>query len=59
LNDAQILFQRKNRPVPAERLIRAAIALYQERDDPHGLGNANREYRDFIKSDAVINWQAA
>ena len=43
LNDAAYLFQKENRPVPAETLIQEAIVIYEKRDDPHGLGNANRE----------------
>ena len=57
LNDAEELFISQNRPLPAERLIREAMAIYQERDDPHGLGNANREYGDLLKSPAVAKWE--
>lgn len=57
LDDAEGLFLRQGRPLPAERLIREAIAIYQERDDPHGLGNANREYGDLLGSAAVIKWE--
>jgi tetratricopeptide (TPR) repeat protein len=56
LNDAEYLFMKENRPVPAERLILEAMAIYQKLDDPHGLGNANREYGDFLRSQAVVNW---
>jgi tetratricopeptide (TPR) repeat protein len=59
LNDAAYLFQKKNRPVPADTLIQKAIVIYQKRDDPHGLGNANREYGDFLRSAAVFNWRVA
>jgi tetratricopeptide (TPR) repeat protein len=59
LNDAEFLFMNKNRPVPPETLILEATAIYQKRDDPHGLGNANRAYGDFLRSQAVVNWQAA
>jgi tetratricopeptide (TPR) repeat protein len=59
LNDAEVLFQRKNRPLPAEELIQEALVIYQERDDPHGLGNAHREYGDLLKSSAVVNWEPA
>lgn len=58
LNDAEYLFARENRPLPAERLIREAISIYEERDDPHGLANANREYGDLPKSPAVLSWEA-
>ena len=57
LNDAQHLFLRQNRPLPAERLIREAIVIYQERNDPHGLGNAHREYADLLRSPAVARWE--
>jgi hypothetical protein len=57
LNDAEELFLNQNRPLPAERLIREAMAIYQERDDPHGLGNANREYGDLLRSPAVAKWE--
>jgi tetratricopeptide (TPR) repeat protein len=59
LNDAEYLFMHENRPVPAESLILEAMAIYRKRDDPHGLGNANREYGDFLRSEAVTNWQRA
>ena len=57
LNDAAVLFSSKNRPVPAEKLIQEALSIYQERDDPHGLGNAHREYGDLLKSSAVVSWE--
>jgi tetratricopeptide (TPR) repeat protein len=59
LNDAAYLFQKENRPVPAETLIQEAIVIYEKRDDSHGLGNANREYGDFLRSGAVFNWRDA
>jgi tetratricopeptide (TPR) repeat protein len=59
LNDAEYLFTHDNRPVPAESLILEAMAIYRKRDEPHGLGNANREYGDFLKSQAVANWEKA
>jgi tetratricopeptide (TPR) repeat protein len=57
LNDAEVLFLKKNRPVPAEKLIQEAMAIYQERDDLHGLGNAHREYGDLLESPAVVAWE--
>jgi tetratricopeptide (TPR) repeat protein len=59
LVDAEFLFMNKNRPVPAETLILEAMAAYQKLDDPHGLGSANREYGDFLRSQAVVNWERA
>ena len=57
LNDAEDLFMRQDRPLPAERLIREAIAIYQERDDALGLGHAHREYGDLLRSPAVAKWE--
>ena len=57
LHDAEDLFMRQDRPLPAERLIREAIAIYQEKDDPHGLGNAYREYGDLLMSPAIVKWE--
>lgn len=54
LNDAADLWQRQDRPFPAERLIREAIVIYKERNDFHGLGNAHREYGDMLRSNAVV-----
>lgn len=59
LDDAEVLFERKNRPLPAEELIQEALVIYQKRDDPHGLGNAHREYGDLLRSPAVVNWEPA
>jgi tetratricopeptide (TPR) repeat protein len=58
LVDAAVLFGQENRPVPAEKLINEAMSIYQRNDDPHGLGNANREYGDFLTSPAVGNWES-
>ena len=57
LNDAEDLFMRQDRPLPAERLIREAIAIYEERNDSHGLGNAHREYGDLLRSPAILKWE--
>jgi len=53
LNDAELLFRQQDQPVLAEKLIREAMAVYGERDDAHGLGNAYREYADLLRSNAV------
>jgi tetratricopeptide (TPR) repeat protein len=53
LNDAAVLFGQKDRPLPAERLIREAIAIYQHNNDAHGLGAGYREYADLLTSPAV------
>ncbi|MFI4939630.1 MAG: hypothetical protein ACHP7O_04700 [Burkholderiales bacterium] len=54
LQDAEDLYGRQDRALPAERLIWEAIAIYQERDDPHGLGNAYRAYADFLRSPSIF-----
>ena len=59
LDDAEVLFQKRNRPLPAEELIQEALVIYQERNDPHGLGNAHREYGDLLRSPAVVSWEPA
>lgn len=59
LNDAAVLYGRQDRPLPAERLIQEAIAIYQRKNDAHGLGTAYREYGDFLRSATVANWESA
>ena len=55
LNDAAVLFGQKDRPLPAERLILEAMSIYQNNNDPHGLGNAYREYAHLLTSPAVAS----
>jgi hypothetical protein len=57
LEDAEVLYRRENRPLPAEMLIRQAIEIYQRQDDAHGLGNAYRDYGDLLMSPAVAGLQ--
>lgn len=57
LDDAADLSMRQGRPLPAERLIREAMAIYEERGDAHGMGNASRQYGDLLRSPAVIRWE--
>lgn len=58
LNDANDLYMRQDRPLPAEQLIQQAMVIYQERNDPQGLGHANREYADLLRSRAITGkWQ--
>ena len=57
LEDALVLFGQYNRPLPAERLIREAIAIYEERKDQAGLGKAYQTYGIFFGSRCVTNWQ--
>lgn len=53
LNDAGDLFGRQDRPLPAERLIREAIEIYQEQKDQLGLAEAYRTYGFFFRSPSI------
>ncbi len=53
LSDAEDLFDRQDRPLPAERLIREAIDIYQEKNDQVGLAGAYRTYGFFFRSPSV------
>lgn len=53
LADAEYLIKATNRVLPAEKLIWEAIAIYQESNDLHGLGNAYRTYSELLKSKAI------
>jgi tetratricopeptide (TPR) repeat protein len=52
LSDAGHLLD-QGRPLPAQRLIDEAIAIYRERDDPHGLGHAYSQYAELLQSNAI------
>lgn len=53
LSDAGHLID-QGRPLPAERLIHEAIAVFRERDDPQGLGYAYGLYGEFLRSNVII-----
>jgi tetratricopeptide (TPR) repeat protein len=53
LRDAGDLFDRQNRPLIAERLIREAIESYRKNNDQLGLADAYRTYGFFFRSSAV------
>lgn len=57
LDDAEDLYLSQGRPLPAERLIQEAIAIFQEQGDTRGLGSSYREYADLLKSAAVVKWE--
>ena len=57
LNDAIYLYAQERRALIAERLIWEAMAIYQERQDFHGLGHAHREYADLLLSPSVVRWE--
>ena len=53
LRDAADLFDRQDRPLIAERLIREAINTYQSSNDQLGLAEAYRTYGFFIRSPSI------
>src|SRR5258706_382617 len=53
LHDATDLFDRQDRPLIAEKLIREAIASYQKSNDQLGLANAYRTYGFFFRSASI------
>jgi len=57
LSDAQILYSEQQRPLIAERLIRQAIGIYQERGDSLGLGHAHRTYAQLLLSPSIVKWE--
>lgn len=53
LADAGDLFDRQDRPLIAERLIREAIEIYQKQNDEVGLAEAYRAYGFFFRSPSI------
>jgi tripartite-type tricarboxylate transporter receptor subunit TctC len=53
LRDAGDLFDRQDRPLIAERLIREAIDIYQSNNDQLGLAEAYRTYGFFFRSPSI------
>lgn len=53
LRDAGDLFDRQDRPLIAERLIREAINTYQSNNDQLGLAEAYRTYGFFFRSRSI------
>ena len=53
LRDATALFDRQDRPLPAERLIREALEIYQKNDDQLGVAEAYRTYGFFFRSASI------
>lgn len=56
IKDAYALFDQQQRPLPAERLIRQAIEIYQNKNDDLGLAEAYRAYGFFFRSAAIEKW---
>lgn len=59
IRDAYELFDHEQRPLPAERLIQQAMAIYQSNHDDLGLADAYRAYGFFFRSAAVEKWHKA
>jgi tetratricopeptide (TPR) repeat protein len=57
LNDAEHLYSRQDRPMIAERLIREAIDIYQQRNDALGLAHSHRTYATLLRSSSVVSWE--
>ena len=53
LREAGDLFERQDRPLIAERLIREAIESYRKNNDQLGLADAYRTYGFFFRSSAI------
>jgi len=53
LHDATDLFDRQDRPLIAEKLIREAMGSYQKSNDQLGLANAYRTYGFFFRSASI------
>jgi tetratricopeptide (TPR) repeat protein len=56
LRDAGDLYDRQDRPLIAERLIREAIEAYQSQNNQLGLADAYREYGFFFRSPSIEKW---
>jgi tetratricopeptide (TPR) repeat protein len=51
------LYEKQDRPLPAERLIMEAREIFQERNDELGLAESYRQYAFFLESEAVGHWE--
>jgi tetratricopeptide (TPR) repeat protein len=56
LSDATILFDREDRPLIAERLIREAIEICAKKLDQNCLADAYTNYGFFFRSPSVVHW---
>jgi tetratricopeptide (TPR) repeat protein len=57
LNEAQYLYEKSNRPLPAEKLIQQAIEILQNDNNQIGLAEAYRQYGFFFRSLSVMSYQ--
>lgn len=56
MRDADYLWSREDRPLPAERLMAEAIEIYQKRGDLRAQGNAYRAYGNLLLSQSLTKW---
>lgn len=54
LDQAEYLFSRAGRPIPAEKLIFEAMAIFRDRNDYRGLGHAYREYAGLLQTLGIV-----
>jgi tetratricopeptide (TPR) repeat protein len=57
LGQAVYLYEKQDRPLPAERLIREAHEIYLSKSDDLGLAESYRQYAFLLKSPAVGHWE--
>jgi tetratricopeptide (TPR) repeat protein len=57
LSHASRLFDKQERPLPAEKLIIESIQSFEKADDKLGLAHAYRVYGFFFKSQGVEKWE--
>ena len=58
LEQSKVLLEELDRPLPAEKLIREAIEIYQSQNDTLGLAEGYRKYGIFLRSYTVKKWGA-
>ena len=59
LRDAEVLYDKEDRPLIAERLIQEAIEIYQSKNDKQGLADAYSQYGFLLRSHSVSGTWAA
>jgi tetratricopeptide (TPR) repeat protein len=57
IENAYILFDEQQRPLPAEQLIKESVDTYKQENNEMGLAEAYRAYGFFFRSSAVEKWR--
>jgi len=52
------LYEKQNRPIPAERLLKEALDIYQSNNDELGLAETYRQYAFFLESVTIEKWES-